>query len=104
MVRRCVSTVLPIGSFWKNKRPQTAEHMVEVKRIRAPSDIMVKLDEFAARAGRARISGLVRSGRTLVECRRVALGIIRARSGPGNASESRRQPHRFSAPARVLHQ
>ena len=82
--------------------------MVEVKRIKAPSDIpadgsyvlvlygpsamdrehprrrtlmvrdgkrnKVKLDEFAARAGGARISGLVSSGRTLVECRRVALG------------------------------
>ena len=77
--------------------------MVEVKRIKAPSDIpaegsyvlalygpsamdrehprdrtlmvrdgkrnKVKLDEFAARAGGARTSGLVSSGRTLVECR-----------------------------------
>jgi hypothetical protein len=34
----------------------------------------VKPDEFAARAGGARISGLVSSGRTLVDCRRVALG------------------------------
>src|SRR5260370_8761981 len=39
MVRRCVSTVLPIGCFWKNRPPQTGEHMVEVKRIKAPSDI-----------------------------------------------------------------
>src|SRR5260370_32692824 len=28
----------------------------------------------------------------------------RARSGPGNACENRRQPHRFSAPAWALHQ
>src|ERR1700694_5459107 len=39
MVRRCVSTVLPIDCFWKNRPPQTGEHMVEVKRIKAPSDI-----------------------------------------------------------------
>src|ERR1700682_6156646 len=39
MVRRCVSTVLPIGCFWKNRPPQAGEHMVEVKRIKAPSDI-----------------------------------------------------------------
>src|ERR1700716_1162858 len=39
MVRRCVSTVLPISCFWKNRIPQTGEHMVEVKRIKAPSDI-----------------------------------------------------------------
>src|ERR1700675_688184 len=39
MVRRCVSTVLPISCFWKNRPPQTGEHMVEVKRIKAPSDI-----------------------------------------------------------------
>jgi hypothetical protein len=39
MVRRCVSTVLPIGCFWKNRPPQTGEHKVEVKRIKAPSDI-----------------------------------------------------------------
>src|SRR5712664_3720444 len=39
MVRRYVSTVLPIGCFWKSRSPQTGEHMVEVKRIKAPSDI-----------------------------------------------------------------
>src|SRR6267142_373149 len=39
MVRRCISTVLPIGYFWKNRTPQTEEHMFEVKRINAPSDI-----------------------------------------------------------------
>src|SRR5260370_22667954 len=39
MVRRCVSTVLPISCFWKKRTPQEGEHMVEVKRIKAPSDI-----------------------------------------------------------------
>src|SRR5713226_1368909 len=39
MDQRCVSTDLPTGCFWKNRPPQTGEHMVEVKRIKAPNDI-----------------------------------------------------------------
>lgn len=78
--------------------------------VHAPEGGALIASGFTARVGRAggaRTSGLVSSGRTLVECRRVALGNHKPNSCPLNGAEGKclckwSTPMRLSPPLKSL--